>query len=224
MNLFGQTFHALRRLSKLLSRRGLYPFLEQQFSTLTEASSVLSVGAGGEVNERLLKWSKTRGYCITQLDIDAAKGAEIVADICAWSQPDSFEAIVVSEVLEHVTRPERAIENLYASLKSGGRLILTTPFLFPIHDRPHDYYRYTRFGLSWLLRDFQDVDIRERNSWAETIGVLLARTFKSERRTLRLLSPIFVSLALLLAPLAILIGRLVPSNSMTTGYTVHARK
>lgn len=54
------------------------------------------------------------------------------------------------EVLEHVRDPESVLINIHNSLKRGGKLILSVPFLFPIHG-DEDYFRYTKHGLRYLL-------------------------------------------------------------------------
>ena len=87
----------------------------------------------------------------------------------------SFYGIVCIEVLEHCHSPHRVIQECHRLLKDGGHLILSTRFVFPIHDAPHDYYRYTKYGLSHLLKDFSSVEIQAEAKTVVTIGVLLQR-------------------------------------------------
>lgn len=55
-----------------------------------------------------------------------------------------FDAVVMSEVLEHLIEPEAALAEARRVLKPGGRLLATMPFLFPVHGDPEDYQRWTR--------------------------------------------------------------------------------
>ncbi len=215
---------ATTRASKLLSRQGLYPFLRREFGGIPAGARILSVGAGGKVNELLQEYATERRFTVEQLDIDPDRKPDIVADLCEWRAEEPYDCIVLSEVLEHVHTPQAAIASIFASLRSGGTLILTAPFLFPIHDRPYDYYRYTRFGLAHLLRDFDAVDIRERNGWAESIGVLLARMSKAENRRTKITSPVFVLAAVAGFPLMWSASRVFHTDQLTTGYVVVARK
>lgn len=213
------------RLSKLISRKGLYEFLRREFALIKSGEKVLTVGAGGEVNELLAEHAGRQQFTVTSFDIDEKYGPDILGDICAHDFGDaSFDVIVLSEVLEHVHSPHLAIKNIHKVLKSNGRLILTVPFIFPIHERPHDYFRYTRYGLEFLLREFRDVRISERNSWAEAVNVLAPRLVVDKGRASRVVAPLFVATALLKLPLVLLLGKLVRTDAMTTGYVVTANK
>jgi SAM-dependent methyltransferase len=54
--------------------------------------------------------------------------------------------------LEHVRNPAGVLAELHRTLKAGGRLLLVTPHEWEEHQEPHDYFRYTRYGLDYLLR------------------------------------------------------------------------
>ena len=63
-----------------------------------------------------------------------------------------FEASVNIVTLEHVREPARVLCELARTLAPGGRLLLIAPHEWEEHQQPHDYYRYTRYGLEYLLR------------------------------------------------------------------------
>lgn len=60
---------------------------------------------------------------------------------------ESFDCVLVTEVLEHVPDPVKALGECRRVLKANGKLFLTTPFFIPLHEIPHDYFRYTPFAL-----------------------------------------------------------------------------
>lgn len=62
-------------------------------------------------------------------------------------QANEFDSIILSEVLEHVAEPELLWSEMAQILKPGGRILLGVPFLYKIHEAPHDYFRYTEFAL-----------------------------------------------------------------------------
>lgn len=73
-----------------------------------------------------------------------------------------FDAAVNIVVLEHTREPARVIAELARVLRPGGRLLLVAPLLWEEHQVPHDYFRFTRYGLLRMLEDagFGEPDIR----------------------------------------------------------------
>jgi len=59
----------------------------------------------------------------------------------------SVDAVVCLEVLEHVRDPYCALAEFARVLKSGGTMLFSMPFIYPIHDAPHDFQRLTQYGL-----------------------------------------------------------------------------
>jgi 2-polyprenyl-3-methyl-5-hydroxy-6-metoxy-1,4-benzoquinol methylase len=90
----------LLRQSKIRSRQGLYEFLEREYSAIPRQAEVLSIGAGGEVNDILFKVAKRNGFKVTMFDIADARGPDIVGDICDYDfGARQFDVVVISEVL-----------------------------------------------------------------------------------------------------------------------------
>lgn len=63
---------------------------------------------------------------------------------------DSFDAALNVVVLEHLPRPDLALAEIARVLKPGGRLLLIAPQQWEVHQAPHDYFRFTRYGLEEL--------------------------------------------------------------------------
>ena len=59
----------------------------------------------------------------------------------------SFDTIILSDVLEHIPQPELLWTEMARLLAPGGKLLMNVPFYYWLHEQPHDYYRYTEFGL-----------------------------------------------------------------------------
>src|SRR6185312_4101323 len=65
---------------------------------------------------------------------------DIVSDITSIPEPNNaFDAVLCTEVLEHVPAPEAALRELVRLLKPGGNLILTAPFVSFTHFAPYHY-------------------------------------------------------------------------------------
>lgn len=66
---------------------------------------------------------------------------------------ESLDAILLFEVLEHLDSPDRTIKEIHRALRAGGRLYCSVPFLYPIHDAPNDFYRFTVHGFRHILQN-----------------------------------------------------------------------
>lgn len=62
----------------------------------------------------------------------------------------SMNTVLMIDVLEHLPHPRQALGEVARCLGPGGTLILVVPFLYPLHDDPHDYQRWTAHGLKLL--------------------------------------------------------------------------
>jgi hypothetical protein len=94
--------------------------------------------------------------------------------------------------------------------------VLSGPFYWPLHEEPHDYFRFTRYGLERLLREagFPEPEIRPD-------GGDVAQAFLSFSLLLegRALAPVRLVLNLLGAGL----DRLFPRSRSPANYTLLAR-
>jgi len=110
------------------------------------------------------------------LDLRAGPGVDVLGDALALGIASaSVDVVLCTEMLEHVTEPQRAVNEMHRVLKPGGTLLLTTRFLFPIHDAPHDYFRFTKYGLRHLLRAFEILELQEETTAVGTLAVLVQR-------------------------------------------------
>jgi SAM-dependent methyltransferase len=65
---------------------------------------------------------------------------------------ESFDTVFCHSVLEHTREPWRAMPEMWRVLAPGGRAIVAVPFVFYLHGQPHDYYRFSRYGLAYLAQ------------------------------------------------------------------------
>jgi SAM-dependent methyltransferase len=209
--------------SKRMSRQKIYEFISTHLFDIQAHSLVLNVGSGGDVEKTVRTVQRQNNFSVMSLDVSAERYPDVVADICTYEPDQKLDCIVLAEVLEHIPEPHQAINNINEMLNEGGKLILTTPFLYPLHDRPHDYFRYTKFGLAYLLRDFEDVQIIERSGWAETIAVIQARLLR-EKTNARFARLLLGAVAIITYPLATFLSRLTATDYAPSGYLVVCRK
>ncbi|WP_246071908.1 class I SAM-dependent methyltransferase [Marilutibacter aestuarii] len=85
-------------------------------------------------------------YPATGRDMYGAR-PDFFADAARIPLPDaSMEAVLMLEVVEHLRYPREALAECARILVPGGILLASMPFLYPMHDEPHDYQRYTLHG------------------------------------------------------------------------------
>ena len=130
--------------------------------------------------------AKNRAFFPNRLsmDIDLNRKPDIVADAHHLPFKDGeFEVILSTETLEHVKDPFQVEREIRRVTASGGVLILSTRFVFPIHDLPNDYWRFSKYGLRELFKEWDIVEIEAETKNFSTIGALLQRIcFQSELR------------------------------------------
>lgn len=146
----------------------------------------------------------------------------------------SIDTVLMLEVLEHLHAPQRALSEIHRVLRPGGRLLLTIPFLYPIHDAPHDYQRYTIHGLK---REIESAGlaierIEPTLHAAHTAGVLaclaaagLAMTTLQKRSLACLLIPVLALAIPVINLSAWALGALLPTwPALTARYSLIAYK
>jgi SAM-dependent methyltransferase len=125
-------------------RQANWRFLEKVVATLPRNAVILDFGAGhGDFNVVLQKRK------VIALDVFPYEEIDIVCDLqkVVPFKRESFDAIVLMNVLEHVQQPEHLIKRLATLLRPGGSLFVAVPFLLKLHQVPYDFYRYSHHQL-----------------------------------------------------------------------------
>lgn len=134
-----------------ITRVGLLDFISSNAHEIK--GRILDVGCGEKPYANLFAATEYIGIDIEQSGHDHTRSdIDVFYDgLNIPFEDNSFDSIVCFEVLEHVFEPEKIIQEMYRVLKPGGKLMLTTPFIWNEHEIPYDYGRYTYFGLKHLF-------------------------------------------------------------------------
>ncbi|NVJ64069.1 MAG: class I SAM-dependent methyltransferase [Flavobacteriaceae bacterium] len=163
------------------------------FSAIKEASSsfsgnFLDVGCGKmPYRSYLLSNSNVQRYVGLDLGTALEYDSNIKPDY-TWDgqlmpfEDNSFDCAMATEVLEHCPYPIEVLKEVRRVLRQGGVFFFTVPFLWNLHETPHDEYRYTPFALERMLLEagFEEIDIRATGGWhasmAQMLGLWLIRS------------------------------------------------
>lgn len=124
-------------------------FVAEVAKDLESGSAILDAGAGESVYKKLFSHCNYKA-------IDLAVGEsrwnysnlDYIAPLHDMPIPgDTFEAILCTQVLEHLELPSESVKEMYRVLKPGGKLYITVPMAQDEHQVPYDFFRYTSYGL-----------------------------------------------------------------------------
>lgn len=112
--------------------------------------------------------------------------ADVLADLnnVLPIKDEVADTVISLSVIEHLSNPQLMLNESYRILKKNGSLLMQVPWQWQIHEAPHDYYRYTSFGLLKMLKKAGYVNIKiEPQSGFFTMMVLKMNYFS--RRFIR---------------------------------------
>ena len=156
-------------------RRDVRKQVIQAFAHLTPGAQVYDIGCGDRPFEAVIL-----GHGCTYIGVDIADGfysdkfIDLVGSAYHVPVKDQVADVVLSiQVIEHLERPHDAFIEAHRILKAGGIMLVTFPFLYPVHAAPHDYMRYTRFYLSMIANraGFEILDQQEISGFWYSVGV-----------------------------------------------------
>jgi SAM-dependent methyltransferase len=194
-------------------------------SELPDGARVLDAGAGEGKFAGAFRKQRYTGVDLAIGDKawDYA-GLDALGDLERLPFPDNcFDACINIVTLEHVREPGIVVKELYRTLKPGGSILLVTPHEWEEHQQPHDYFRYTRFGMEYLLKKagFSELVI-------EPVGGFFRLLSRRLLNGLQFFPGIWVfPAALVLVPPALilpLLDGLDDRRNFTLGYVCTARK
>lgn len=212
-----------------LDRRPILAFMEETAAALPPGSRVLDAGAGEAPYRELFAHCDYKTSDWSNSVHENAQAADIVASLESLPLPDgSFDAVLNTQVLEHVADPFAVVAELARVLTPGGRLFLTVPLVNELHEEPYDFFRYTPYGLRTLFEraGLEAVEIEPLTGYYTTLAMLLRNggliTGVGATRDVgrRALAALFRALAAVLPWL----DRLDRRRALPLGYVCRARR
>jgi len=142
--------------------------MESLLSSVPSGAKILDVGCGSGKY-----WNIRNDLNWIGLDVDSSSRASILINNGDNYpiQSESFDAVIMSFSIEHISNTPHLIQEVYRVLKSKGVLIIRCPFIYPLHDSPDDFYRFSPSGLSANLGNFDMKEININGGFFEAQAV-----------------------------------------------------
>jgi SAM-dependent methyltransferase len=223
------------RLPRWLSRRVLYfeAAIEDAVAgfaaSLPAGARVLDAGAGEARHARCFIRQR---YCGVDLGIGDRTWnygrLDAVADLARLPFASGcFDAAINIVTLEHVREPQSVLREIARTLAPTAPLLAIVPHEWEVHQSPHDYFRFTRYGIEYLLEraGMVEIEIRPVGGYFRMLARRLLNGLQFFSGGVRWLG--FVPAALLLVPPALLIPYLDfldRDRNFTLGYICTAKK
>ena len=140
------------------------------------------------------------------------------------------DTVVSFQVLEHLCEPQVMLDESFRILKPGKRIFIAVPFNWWVHEPPYDFFRYTCYGIEYMLRKagFIDIDVQAQTGfwsmWCLKFNYQIARIIRGPMFIQRLIRAMLIPIWYLDQIIAPLIDDIWPSKEETAGYFVIARK
>lgn len=196
---------------------------------LPDDARVLDAGAG---QGQYAHFFAGRRYCGVDLAVgDAAWDygrLDAIADLTALPFPNAtFAAALHIVTIEHLREPACALAELGRTLVPGAPLLIAAPHEWEVHQAPYDYFRYTRYGLAYLLEKagFEVREIHASGGYFRLLARRLLNGLQFFTGGLRWLA--FLPAAILAVPPALILpflDFLDRDRNFTLGYICTARK
>ncbi|MBL7830315.1 MAG: class I SAM-dependent methyltransferase [Saprospiraceae bacterium] len=168
-------------------RKRILNFLDQNLDCLK--GNLLDVGCGKKPYKSVILKNKAvtdyTGLDIeNSLDYGGEKPEIFWKDNKIPASDNTFDSAIATEVFEHVHNIQEVVREIYRVMQPGADFLITIPFLWPLHETPHDHYRYTPFAIEKLLVDagFKVTKLEGMGGWNASMGLMLTlwvkRAFK----------------------------------------------
>ncbi|HET9315339.1 MAG TPA: class I SAM-dependent methyltransferase [Vicinamibacteria bacterium] len=197
--------------------------------------TLLDVGCGRRPFERMFAGQVTRYLGMDWPSRDDRAYPDVVGNALALPlRSASVDTVLATELMEHLPSPDVFLSEVARVMRRPGTLILTVPFMEPLHEEPRDFFRFTPHGLRALLErhGFAVEEVLPKGGWwSVVVGSFVSQALyewanpegrDGRRRDNPLALALVVPVCSLAQVLAYVLDRVFRSRRYTLGYVVLA--
>lgn len=181
--IFSFNYHNVRHIVSFLS-------IAIQNHLSTNSNIVVDIGAGRSPYYFLFSAKSFRYIAIDHPESLPRKETRPIEQLAGVAEDiplsnDSVDVVLCNQVFEHVEDPIKVASEIFRILKPGGIFLGSAPSVSPIHLEPHDYWRFTEFGMKKLLNKvgFEDVYVEGNGGVHKCAAFMLSMDwFLSKKR------------------------------------------
>ena len=191
-NLF-KNYYPFHRI--LINRYHVRPVLKE----IIELShgNVLDIGCGEKPFYKYVKHKVDSYIGLDHPDTPHPKeNIDVFSTAYSIPFPDNhFDIALLTQVIEHLEEPQKALNEINRVLKKDGQLIIAWPFLYPVHEAPRDFYRYTNYGMK-ALAEMSGFEVQKMvpvsGFWVTIFGFISLYIFGKSKYIYLCLSPLIL--------------------------------
>lgn len=129
-------------------------FVENVATSLPTGSSILDAGAGESIYKKFFSHCN---YKAIDLAVGESRWNYANLDYVGFLhempiENEMFDAVLCTQVLEHLEWPRESVKEMHRVIKPGGKLYMTVPMAQNEHQVPYDFFRYTSYGLESICK------------------------------------------------------------------------
>ena len=139
-------------------------FILQLSKNIPSENKLLDAGAGPGPYKKEFSHCK---YEATDF-IDNYNNLDFICNLENIPKKDEeYDVVLSTEVLEHVENPQKVLQEFFRILKVGGKLFMTIPQGWKLHQEPYNFFYFTKYGIESLLEKsgFKNIKIQKKGGY-----------------------------------------------------------
>lgn len=150
----------------------------EKYVTPTKIKSILDIGCGEQPFKQLL--DKNINYKSLDFSQNTQNNVDYIYSLLHDIDiKEKFDFLMCTEVLEHIPNWDSAFTNFSKLINTNGKILITCPFLYPLHEEPYDFWRPTGYSIEFYANkyNFSVIEKQKAGDFWSVLGTVLASSY-----------------------------------------------